>query len=171
MPSPTPSADRCPSCGAPLSADAVICVQCGLDQQTGVHIATAFADEARVPPEASAAKRYPIGSVDPFADDEDTALAGRIVRDAGAMLALCAFAVCVLQILTPFFAIWSLVRLAQWYRLRDRCQILRDPNSLSPHYDVAMKFNACRIRLWISFAIFTSIAVVVTLGFINKFTG
>jgi hypothetical protein len=166
MSAPTPSADKCPSCGAPLSADAVLCVDCGFDRRTGIHIATAIDDDG-ASAEVTAARRRSGDSFDPLADNADTALAGRIARDSSAMLALCVLTICFLQILTPFLAVWSLVRLVQWYGLRDRCEELREPNSLSPHYEVAMKFNACHIRLWISLVVFMSIAVFFTLRIIS----
>jgi hypothetical protein len=95
--------------------------------------------------------------------DEDAARAERVVRDADWIIALMLFSPC-LPISIPLLVAWSLFRLYCWYRLNYRHPILRTPNSLSPYCELAMKFQACRIRLWIGALVWPVVIALYVIG-------
>ena len=78
----------------------------------------------------------------------DAARAGRVVRDAGVIAVLMVLTLCV-PYLIPVIVAWSLYRLYGWYNMNRRHSALRAPNSLPPHCELAVKFQSCRISLWI----------------------
>ena len=172
-PSPDDAADLhvCPACQVPLATSAVLCVACGYHVKLGRHLATVV-ERGEVRAQSKIADdRNPYASPspkalatisdarDPYTTDLTEAGARRakaIVRDANMLL----WAV-LMSLLCPFawFWVWILMfpwyafRLWQWRQLNAEFSELNQPNSFSPHGDLAGSFQDCQLRLWAGIAI------------------
>ncbi|MCA9164044.1 MAG: zinc ribbon domain-containing protein [Planctomycetales bacterium] len=163
------SSKRCPSCGVELAAGAVLCIQCGYHLVHGRHLALVYDGDddtnaapadptfASNPYAAPRTVTPPVAFIDPSAELPDSivrAVRG-ISRDGGLLPWMALFGVCVCQFTLPLILVvvfpWSIGRLIQMQQLRQRFLLLRQPNSLSPHYEVAMAFQSAWQRCWLTF--------------------
>jgi hypothetical protein len=178
-PAPPPGEiQACPSCGSFLASHAVLCVGCGFHLAKGVHLATVAEEAGR---RASSSPSVPTCDSNPYASpmEADNGLmpleseltpeavktAEAIVAEArqtAIVVALCLFTCN----LAPLFVLpWYAWRLRQWHALNNRFQELREPNSFSPHAELAVNFQDARekIRNIIVFALtFAAIGAVLT---------
>jgi hypothetical protein len=151
--------DRCPSCGASITPEAVLCVACGYHFALGHHLATVVERQGTATPDPN-----PYASP-VFTEKDQPRMPGEPpvfdLTDAGArqaqvvvwvaqsvfwtiLLAWCVCAPAWLVILP-----WYAYRLYCWHRLSAQFAELRSPNAFSPHGELAANFKDARSRLLI----------------------
>jgi hypothetical protein len=153
---------KCPSCSAALKKNAVLCVACGYHLKHAVQLSTSVEKRSEeitclsepLGPEAKIDSNpyAPPQTIDDqhgrFADGEPTLklneralrLAERIVSDAETHLPIMVALMCLGPLALVLFP-WYGYRLYQWYTLNNTFIELREPNSLSPHVDLALRFQ------------------------------
>lgn len=148
---------NCSACGAPLPANAVLCVRCGFHLKHGYHLATATGNDADALPKSDpnpyAACAVPSqqdsgapGEVVFDLTEYGAARAKAITADANSVIWLCLIAC----LCTPVWLLtlpWFAYRLYSWYDLRSIYAELRSPNSFSPHGQVAADFASAKPKL------------------------
>jgi hypothetical protein len=169
--SPPPDSLHCPQCGRPLPTNAVLCVDCGFHRKLGLQLARVDdadpapaverSDDSNPYASPQAAEtdsphrsgRKPVFDLTEFGASQADAVAA--AGEAIPLVGLFAFCLCppVWFVLLP----WSAYRLFNWYQLNARFEELRYPNSFSPHVEIALRFQAVRVKL--------TAAVVVSLVF------
>ena len=168
--------ETCPSCGAAISEEAVLCVKCGYHLKLKTHLATAVERESRRPTDPN--PYAPSASVDPqsslprarephIADltDAGAKRAKAIVAEADSVYWAILLAWCCCQPAWLLMLPWYSWRLWSWYQLNAQFNELRHPYGFSPHGELAASFQDSRLKLWIGVvagSIFWSLAIVYT---------
>lgn len=160
-------------------ADAVLCVACGYHLKLGHHLATATGPEpeqhqaADDNPYASpqGAQNYrprqPNGKAVFDLTEYGAKRAKAIVADADMWLAVWVLS-CICGPVWLFLFPWYLYRLYSWYDLHTTFEELRFPNSLSPHGDLAVKFNSAYWRLMTGVVIGAIFWLILALGILRE---
>ncbi|QEG39438.1 hypothetical protein [Roseimaritima ulvae] len=143
---------HCPVCEAALAADAVLCIECGYHLERGQRVRAETSATRRR--EALDANPYaPIADVEPIDDrkqyrlDDQSAQRAKAIADDA--FAFSTTLLLVLLFMCPFWVLavpYAAVRFAMWCHMRRRYPELRQPNSLSPYADIAVRFDEARNR-------------------------
>lgn len=146
---------NCSSCGAALTDGAVLCVACGYHIQLDRHLATSVEDHtpASPTPDANPYASPQSEAHSELAGEPEGELPPAIVKQAeavvfaaetlrGALLMVCCCAPLWYALLPYYgFQLW------RWFQLNGNYQTLAEPNSFSPHGELAVRFQEARIRL------------------------
>ncbi len=161
LPSKLTSLDRCPSCGALIGQEAVLCVACGYHRKLGQRLQTEHGEPPRVSRNLYASPREEASEIRevkkglPEFDLTNGAIkeAENIVSDASYVWVAGLLALCFCQPLGPFLLPLYAYRLYQWKQLRNTFEELRYPNAFSPNGKLAGEFEDAivwlKIGLWI----------------------
>ena len=170
---------HCPSCGASIVPEAVLCVACGYHLKRGHHLAT-IVDGLRDTtsdqnPYASSEIIESDRSREPPVFDLTDAGARRakaVVSDAQFVVLTILLASCVCAPAWLVMLPWYSYRLFCWHGLNSQFAELRSPNAFSPHGELAVQFKDAHGRLLIgifaSFVIWTLVAFVVALDLLDQ---
>lgn len=145
-------AANCPVCDADLAANAVLCIQCGyhLERRQQVRVETSATRRGNALDANPYAPTVDSESIDDrtqyLLDDESVRRAGAIADSA---FAYSTTVILVLMFMCPFWVFawpYAIVRFGCWCYMRRKYRELRHLNSLSPHADVAIRFDEARNR-------------------------
>jgi uncharacterized Zn finger protein (UPF0148 family) len=175
MASEKENANVCPSCGAVMASGAVLCIACGYHLQLQRFLATSSEREQRhapsdnpcAPPASDESDEQPRDRPGLAFDlTEPAARRAEAVASAASSVAIViAFVLCVCGPAWAFMLPWYGYRLLCWYRLNGEFAELRHPNSLSPHGELAVRFQDAWIRLVCAIAFGSVFWLIVAIGF------
>lgn len=162
LPSNSTTPDRCPSCGASIDQDAVLCVACGYHLKLGQRLQTEHGEPPPLPsrnpyasPREEASETREVKKGLPEFDLTEGAVkeAENIVSDAKFVWVAGLLTLCFCQPLGPFLLPLYAYRLYQWNQLRNTFEELRYPNAFSPNGKLGGDFEEAivwlKIGLWI----------------------
>jgi len=151
--------DHCPSCGASITPETVLCVACGYHLTLGHHLGTVVERQREATPDqnpyaspaVTARSRPPLSREPPVFDltEAGARQATAVVSDAQSVFLVILLAWCVCAPAWIVMLPWYVYRLYCWHRLNTQFAELRSPNAFSPHGELAATFKDARGRLLI----------------------